>query len=113
MNEVGFQWSKIEVGHINESLKTKSIPTPKLLIKDHKNPNTYGDFPKRLVIPATHFTATFAKVGYLGLKTILDNHQVYYIEFMITQASQVKEYWEKLEWKREKVTMVSIDVVAI
>ena len=28
--------SKNEVGHINESLKTKAIPTPKLLNKVHK-----------------------------------------------------------------------------
>ena len=26
---------------------------------------------------------------------------------------QVKEYWEKLEWKREKLTIVSVDAVAI
>ena len=31
----------------------------------------------------------------------------------MTQESQVKEYWENLEWKREKVTIVSIDAVAM
>ena len=90
LDEVGFQLSKIEARHINESLKTKSIPTPKLLIKDHKKPNKNGEFPKRLVITATNFTATFAKVGYLGLKEILNNHQVNYKKYTITQASQVK-----------------------
>ena len=39
LDEVGFQLSKSEARHINESLKTKSIPTPKLPIKDHKKPN--------------------------------------------------------------------------
>ena len=29
LDEVGFQLSKNQVRHINESLKTKSIPTPK------------------------------------------------------------------------------------
>ena len=111
LDEVGFQLSKSEVGHINKSLKTKSIPTPKLLIKDHKKSNTNGEFPTRLVIPATNFIAIFAKVVYLGLKAILDNHQVDYKKYTITQASQVKEYWEKLERKREKVTIVSIDTV--
>ena len=33
---IGFRISKNEGEHINESSKTKSIPTPKLLIKDHK-----------------------------------------------------------------------------
>ena len=78
LDEVGFQLSKIEAWHINESLKTKSIPTPKLLIKDHKKPNKNGEFPRRLVIPETNFTATFAKFGYLGPKAILNNHQVNY-----------------------------------
>ena len=62
MHEVVFQLSKIKVGHINESLKTKSIPTPRLLIKDHKNPNKNGKFPTRLAITATNFTATFEKI---------------------------------------------------
>ena len=83
--------SKSEVGHINESIKTKSIPIPKLLIKDHKNPNTNGEFLSRLVIPETNFTPTFAKVAYLGLRSMLDNHQVDYKKYTIPQASQVKE----------------------
>ena len=47
---------------MNKSLKTKSIPTQRLLIKDHKNPNTNVKFPTRLVIPATNFTANFVGV---------------------------------------------------
>ena len=86
MDEVGLQLLKGEAGHINESLKMKSIPTPKLLIKDHKKPNKNGKFPTRLVIPAINFAATFAKVGYLGLKAILGNHQVKYKKYTITQA---------------------------
>ena len=100
MNEVGFQLLKSKVGHINKSLKTKSITTPKLLIKDHKKPNINGEFSKRLVITETNLTATFAKVGYLGLKAIIDTNQVDYKKYMITQASRFKEYWGKLEWKR-------------
>ena len=67
---IGFKMSKNEVGHINESLKTKSIPTPKLLIKDHKKLTSMGELTTRLVIPETNLSATFAKVGYLGLKNI-------------------------------------------
>ena len=84
LDEVGFQLSKSEAGHIKESLKTKSIPIPKLLIKDHKKPNKNGKSPTRLVKPATNFTSTFAKVGYFGLKEILDNHQVNYKKYTIT-----------------------------
>ena len=74
MHDFGFQLSKIEVGHVNKLLKTKSIPTPKLLIKDHKNTSTNGKFPTRLIIPATNFTVAFPELGYLGLKALLDNY---------------------------------------
>ena len=84
MDEFGFQLSESKVGHINESLKTKPISTPKLLIKYHKNPNTNSEFTPRLVIPETNFTATFAKVGYLGLKAIIDNHLVNNSKYTIT-----------------------------
>ena len=79
--------SKNEVGHINESLKTKAIPTPKLLIKDHKKMTSMGKFPTRLVIPATNFSSTFAKIGYLGLKNILEKNEINYTKFTIFQAS--------------------------
>ena len=78
MDGVGFQLSKTVLGHIKKSLKTKSIPTPKLMINHHKKLNTNGEFPTRLVIPATKFTTTSTKVGYLGLKSIIDIYLVDY-----------------------------------
>ena len=36
-----------------------------------------------------------------------------YKKYTINQSSQVKEYWEKLEWKIENVTIVSIDAVSM
>ena len=36
-----------------------------------------------------------------------------YKKYTINQASQVKEYREKLEWKRDRVTILSIDAVAM
>ena len=72
-----------------------------------------GEFPTRLVIPATNFSATFAKVGYLGLKNILEKNEINYTKFTIFQASQVKEDWEILNWKRNEVTIASIDAVAM
>ena len=70
--EVGFQLSKSEYGNIDESLKTRSTPTPKLPIKDNKKLNTNREFPTRMVITATNFTANFTKVCYLGLKSFLE-----------------------------------------
>ena len=88
-----------------------AIPTPKLLIKYHKKLTSMGEFPTRPVIPATNFSATFSKVGYLGLKKILEKNEINYTKFTIVQASHVKEEWEIMNWKRNEVTIASIDAV--
>ena len=83
VDTIGFIMSKNEVGYINKSLKTKAIPTPKILIKYHKKLTRNGDFPTRLVIPATNSSATFVKMGYLGLKNMLEKNEVNYTRFTI------------------------------
>eukprot|EP00957_Ditylum_brightwellii_P067380 5115235-Ditylum_brightwellii.AAC.1 len=57
-----------EFNFIQESLTSKAIPQPQLLVKDHKPVEASGDFPTRLVIPATNFTAAFLKLDYLRIK---------------------------------------------
>ena len=83
--------SKNAVGNINEYLKTKDILTHKLLIKDHKKLTSKGDFPTRIVIPETILSANFVKVGYLGLKNVLEKNEKDYTILTIVQASQVQE----------------------
>ena len=58
VDEIGFRMSKNEVGHINEPLKTKTIPTPKLLIKYHNKLKNNGDLTTRLVILEKYFSDT-------------------------------------------------------
>lgn len=41
------------------------IPTPKLIINDHKKKDRNNNFPTRLVVPATNSTATFPKIGHI------------------------------------------------
>ena len=113
MNAIRLRTYKNEVGHINESLKTKAIPTTKILIKYHKELTIMGDFQTRLVIPATHFSATFANLGYLGLKNTLEKNEINYTKFTIVQATQVKEEWEVLNWKTNEVTISSKNAVAM
>eukprot|EP00957_Ditylum_brightwellii_P169137 12873952-Ditylum_brightwellii.AAC.1 len=71
---------------LNEGIASKAIPQPQPLVKDHKKREENGDFPTCLVIPATNFTATFSKIGYLGIK----------------QASDLKEKLEALELEKDK-----------
>ena len=60
--------SKDEFGFIKETIKSKKIPSLTLLVKDHKKVDENGDYPCRLIIPATNFTAGFSNVGYRGIK---------------------------------------------
>ena len=76
---------------VRQSLATRAILSPKLLIKDHKPIKENREFPTRLVIPATNFTATLSKIGYLGIKRCLDKGKVNYSCNYIVQASDLKE----------------------
>ena len=87
--------------------------SPNLLIKDHKTMNKKGEFPTRLVIPATKFTATISKIGYLGIKQLLDEGKVIYSRVSIVQASDLKERFEVLELKRDKITISSVNAINI
>ena len=96
---------------LRQSLATKAIPSPKMLIKDHKKINEKGEFPTRLVIPATNFTATFSKIGYLGINRCLDKGKVNYSCFSIVQASNLKDRLEEKKLVREEVPIASVDAI--
>ena len=73
--------------------------------------NDKGEFPTRLVIPATNFTTTFYKIGYLGIKRRLDKGKVNYSRKSIAQASDMKETLEEIGLKKEEVTIASVDAI--
>eukprot|EP00957_Ditylum_brightwellii_P168269 12810057-Ditylum_brightwellii.AAC.1 len=62
-----------ELGYLLENLNSRAIPELQLLIKDHKKKKD-GHYLTKLVFPATNFAATFSKIGYLGIKKILDDN---------------------------------------
>ena len=99
-----------EFNFIQESLTSKAIPQPQLLVKDHKPVDDSGDFPTHLVIPATNFTMAFSKLGYLGIKKVLDEHNVNYNKHTIIQASDLKEKLEKFNLNKKNVRIISLDI---
>ena len=80
-----------EESFVRQLLATRAIPSPKLLIQDHKKINEKGEFLTRLLIPATKFTAAFSKTGYLGIKRCLDKGKVNYSRVSIVQTYELKE----------------------
>ena len=84
---------------------------PKLLIKDHKKQNKEGEYPTRLIVAATNFTAAFSKLGYLGIKSIFEKINIVFDKLMIIQASDLKNELEKLGLKEATITIFSLDAV--
>ena len=111
LENVKLDLSVKEEDFVRQSLATRAILSPKLLIKYHKAINKNGEFPTRLVIPATNFTATFSKIGYLGIKRCLDKGKVNYSRNSIVQASDLKETLEELGLRKEEVTIASVDAI--
>ena len=91
LEKVKLDLSVKEEEFVRQSLATRAILSPKLLIKDHNATKENREFPTRLVIPATNFTATFSKIAYLGIKRCLDKVKVNYSRKSIFQASNLKE----------------------
>ena len=56
-------------------------------------------------------TATFSKIGYLGIKRCLDKGKVNYSRFSIVQASDLKEGLEEKKLVREEVTIAPVDAI--
>eukprot|EP00957_Ditylum_brightwellii_P191889 14607824-Ditylum_brightwellii.AAC.1 len=55
--------------------------------------------------------AAFLKLGYMGIKKILDNHGVDYAKHTIIQSSNLKEKLETCGLKRNNVTLMLLDIV--
>jgi hypothetical protein len=111
LSKLGNTLSEKEMGFVEEMLDSRAVPTPKLLIKDHKPMNEIGEYVMRLIVPATNFIVAFPKVGYLGIKTIFDQNGIDYSGSTITQASQLKMTLEKLNITKDRVTIILFDVV--
>jgi hypothetical protein len=55
LSTLGHTLSEKEMGFVEEVLESRAVPTPKLLIKDHKPMNSKGEYMTRLIVPATNF----------------------------------------------------------
>jgi len=68
-SEVSASHSLLELGvlsdkeesFVKQTIESKEMPSPKLLIKGHKNPDTEGNFPARLVGPSNKLQVSIPK----------------------------------------------------
>ena len=100
-----------EENFVRQSIATRAIPSPKLLIKEHKKINEKVEFPTRLVIPAKIITTMFSKIVYVGIKRMLEKGKVNYSIVFIIQTSELKERLEELKINRDEVKIASVDAI--
>jgi hypothetical protein len=104
--------SEEEYAFVKESINSKALPTPKLLIKDQKEIDEKGNYPTHLEVPVTNFTSAFSKLGYIGIKRIMDKVGVNYTRKTIVQAAHLKSEIESLGIRNDKHTIFSLDIEA-
>ena len=99
-----------EAKYAFESIQSRAVPVPKLLIKDHKDKDENGNYPTRLVVPATNFTAAIPNLGYRGIRQIFDQEKVNYTRKTIIEAAHLKTELESLNITNEHFTIFSLDI---
>ena len=99
-----------ELSYIQHWIAAKCIPMPRLLIKDHKPPDEAGNYPTRLLIPATNSTQCFAKIGYKAIKAVLDANNIQYDRHIMTQSSHLKCTLKSLNLTTANCATVSINI---
>jgi hypothetical protein len=60
------------------------------------------------VVLDTNFTSAFSKLGYIGIKSIIDHTGINYSKKTIVQASQLKLQIESFGIKKDKHMMFSL-----
>lgn len=111
LNEIEEMATDKECEFICEKVKSKAVPQPKLLIKDHKKPDLEGNFPTRFVVPAQNFMAGFPKLGYKGIQQTFEENGMYIGNRNLVQASELKEDIKDMEVKSDRATIASVNAV--
>jgi hypothetical protein len=104
--------SEDEYLFVKESINSKAIPAPKLLIKDPMEINDDSNYPTRLVVPATNFALAFLKLGYIGIKKMMDKAEVNYSRKTFIQASHLKLQIKSLSIRKGRHMIFSLDIEA-
>ena len=103
-------FSDKEESFVKQTVESKAMPSPKLLIKDHKNPDNEGNFPAGPVVPTTNnFNSAFPKTRYLGIKRIQDDNKVDCVSKTTIEASDLKKNLENQGTNCNNSTTASTD----
>ena len=105
--------SRKEAEHAEETINLKAPPMPKLMTKDHKKKDRNGNCPTQSTAPATNFTSGFPKLRCKGIKGMFDRNNIKHDKSTALQASDLKKNMEKMNLKKNDVTIALIDVASM
>lgn len=111
LNDIELDLSENEFKAIREKIKSRNVPTPKLLFKDHKDVNLDGSYDSRFVLSLDNFASGLPKVGYKAIKKVFDRNNINYERYGIKNSLDVKEKLEKLDINLKKHTVSKLDII--
>ena len=97
-----------EMGHISNKILSAGVPSPRLLVKDHKE-KKHGKYPTRLVVPVTNFTSGFPHVGMQGIKGIFEEQKIEFEERTTLNIDELVTDLDGLGICKQRHGVVSID----
>ena len=103
-----------ESAYLENFINARDVPVPRLIIKDHKKKKANGQYPLRLLIPATKFTQYVAKLGFDVVKSVFDCNDVPYKTYIINRAQILKSDVERIDRnatiKKNKYLFAFLDI---
>ena len=111
LEKLQYKLSKNEFDAVKHQIDLCVVPTPRLLVKDHKKTKPNGSYPGRLVVPAQSFNSGFSKLDYTAIKDCFDRCNIVIDRFAIVQASSLKEKLEMMNVNKNVNSIASIDIV--
>jgi len=77
------EMSQKEYDGINQLLMSCTVPTPKLLVKDHKPLKESGRYLCQLIVPAEYLISRFSKLGYITIRDTFARNKIEIERFTI------------------------------
>jgi hypothetical protein len=110
MEEINHLVSDGQRQFLNSWINTKKIPTLRLSVKDHKPHNPNSRHPTRLIVSAHNFTQCLSKIASTSIKVTFRHKAIQFEKHTLKNLLALKQCFEELDFKQERVKIVSIDI---
>ncbi len=110
VEEINHLVSDGERQFLDSWINTKKIPTLQLSVKDHKPCNLNGRYPTWLIVWAHNFTQCLSKIASKSIEATFRCKAIQFEKHTPKNSPALKQQFEELNFKQERVTIVSLDI---